>query len=80
MGWLSSLEVVFPGGRLPNFQNCFDVYWSRPTNVSVHIDTRCGSIQDLPEVAVLWPVHIDNRCDSIKDLHEKVWLWPVQCT
>ena len=38
--WLSTLEVVFQGGRLPNFpnfQNCFDVYWSRPTNVTKQV-------------------------------------------
>jgi hypothetical protein len=35
--WLSFLEVVFPGGCLPNFKNCSDLYWSRPTNVTKQV-------------------------------------------
>ena len=33
----SSIEVVFPGGRLPsspNFENCWELYLIRPSNVT----------------------------------------------
>jgi hypothetical protein len=34
------MEVVFHGGRLPdfeNFENCFSLYLSRSTNVTNHV-------------------------------------------
>jgi hypothetical protein len=37
---LYSLEVVFPGSCLPhfqNFENCFELFWSRPTNVTKQV-------------------------------------------
>jgi hypothetical protein len=37
---LSSSEVVFHEGRPPDFQNfekCFGLYWTSPTNVTKHV-------------------------------------------
>ena len=37
----SSIEVVFPGGRLPsspNFENCWELYLIRPSNVTKKVE------------------------------------------
>jgi hypothetical protein len=50
----SSSDVVFHGGPLPdfeNFENCFGLYWTNPTNVTQHV---LPAMNKLSLVGVEW--------------------------
>jgi hypothetical protein len=42
------MDVVFHGGRLPDFENCFGLYWTSATNVTKHVLLISSYLGHLP--------------------------------